>query len=115
MPRYYIMDLDKGMAETVAAEAPSAAEIAACRGSRKRSFCVYVAEYERTGFQGGLQWYRCTTPIRNSRPELRDLFGAYDRCAACFIGGKSDWGVYQSPGALESMSTKACTQFKGSI
>ncbi len=31
LPRYYIMDLDKGMAEQVAAEMPSAAEIAANR------------------------------------------------------------------------------------
>jgi pimeloyl-ACP methyl ester carboxylesterase len=31
MPTYYIMDLAKNMAETVAAEMPSAAEIAACR------------------------------------------------------------------------------------
>ena len=29
LPRYYVMDLDKGMAEQVAAEMPSAAEIAA--------------------------------------------------------------------------------------
>ena len=31
LPRYYVMDLDKGMAETVAPEMPSAAEIAACK------------------------------------------------------------------------------------
>jgi pimeloyl-ACP methyl ester carboxylesterase len=27
-----------------------------------------------------------------------------------FIGGKSDWGVYQSPGALERMQKVACTK-----
>src|SRR3989441_12718457 len=31
IPTYYVMDRDKGMAETVAAEMPSAAEIAACK------------------------------------------------------------------------------------
>src|ERR1700740_1519738 len=31
LPRYYVMDLDEGMAETVAPEMPSAAAIAACR------------------------------------------------------------------------------------
>src|SRR5499433_23175 len=31
MPQYYIMDLDKGMAQTVAPVMPSAAEIAACK------------------------------------------------------------------------------------
>ena len=29
---------------------------------------------------------------------------------SCFIGGKSDWGVYQKPGDLEAMQTKACTR-----
>jgi len=32
---------------------------------------------------------------------------------ACFISGKSDWGVYQLPGALERMETTACTQWRG--
>ena len=31
LPTYYVMDLDKGMAETVASEMPSEAEIAACK------------------------------------------------------------------------------------
>ncbi len=58
MPRYYIMDLDKGMAETVAAEMPSAAEIAANRWLPDSELRVYSEEYGRTGFQGGLQGYR---------------------------------------------------------
>jgi pimeloyl-ACP methyl ester carboxylesterase len=32
---------------------------------------------------------------------------------ACFIAGKSDWGVYQNPGALGRMQTVACTQWRG--
>ncbi len=112
LPRYYIMDFDKGMAETAEAEAPSAAETAACRWLPDDALRVYVAEYERTGFQVGLQWYRCTTDPK-FRPELETYSGRTIDVPLCFIGGKSDWGVYQSPGALESMSTKACTQFKG--
>ena len=27
-----------------------------------------------------------------------------------FVGGKSDWGVYQNPGSLERMQTVACTK-----
>jgi pimeloyl-ACP methyl ester carboxylesterase len=27
-----------------------------------------------------------------------------------FIGGRSDWGVYQTPGALERMQKTVCTQ-----
>jgi pimeloyl-ACP methyl ester carboxylesterase len=30
-----------------------------------------------------------------------------------FIAGRSDWGTYQTPGAEESMRTKACTDFHG--
>ena len=30
-----------------------------------------------------------------------------------FIGGKSDWGVYQTPGALERMQKVACTRMTG--
>src|SRR5712691_9249606 len=55
MPTYYIMDLDKGMAETVAPEMPAAAEIAACTWLPDDALAVYSAEYARTGFQGGLQ------------------------------------------------------------
>ena len=32
---------------------------------------------------------------------------------ACFIAGKSDWGVYQTPGAVDKMQSAACTQFAG--
>ena len=55
MPTYYIMDLADGMAETVAKEMPSAAEIAANTWLTERELKVYSDEYERNGFQGGLQ------------------------------------------------------------
>ncbi len=58
MPTYYVMDLDETMAETVAHMMPSSAAIAACRWLPDSELAVYSAEYERTGFQGGLQWYR---------------------------------------------------------
>ena len=32
---------------------------------------------------------------------------------SCFISGKSDWGVYQAPGALEKMQASACTRMLG--
>jgi pimeloyl-ACP methyl ester carboxylesterase len=112
LPKYYVMDLDKGMAETVAAEAPTAAEIAACKWLPGDELRVYSDEFMRTGFQGGLQWYRCLTdPI--FRPELETYSGRTIDVPSCFIGGKSDWGVYQAPGALESMATMACTRFEG--
>jgi hypothetical protein len=58
------MDLDKGMAETVAEEMPSAVQITACNWLTDDELRVYSTEYERTGFQGGLNWYRCSQDAR---------------------------------------------------
>jgi pimeloyl-ACP methyl ester carboxylesterase len=112
MPRYYIMDLDKGMAETVAPDMPSAAEIAACRWLPESELAVYAAEFERTGFQGGLQWYRCRTGGRYES-ELELFSGRMIDVPSVFIAGRSDWGVYQVPGSLERMQRDACTRMLG--
>jgi len=112
LPTYYVMDLDKGMAETVAPEMPSAAEIAACRWMPEAALRVYSGEFERTGFQGGLQWYRCTTDSRFTA-EFKLFAGRTIDVPACFIAGKGDWGVYQKPGDLERMQKRACTQLRG--
>ena len=76
LPTYYIMDLHKNMAETVAPAMPSAADIASCRWLPENELRVYSTEYERTGFQGGLQWYRparkaSTTPSCSCSPAAR--------------------------------------------
>jgi len=112
MPTYYIMDLDKGMAETVAPEMPSSAEIAACKWLPESELRVYSREYERTGFQGGLQWYRCRTDPKHSA--MLQLFsGRTIDVPSMFIAGKSDWGVYQRPGDFEKMQQSACTRMLG--
>jgi pimeloyl-ACP methyl ester carboxylesterase len=111
MPTYYIMDLHMGMAETVATEMPSAAEIAANRWLPDNELAAYAAEFERTGFQGALQWYRCTGGKFTA--ELETYSGRTIDVPACFISGKSDWGVYQNPGAFERMQRSACSQWRG--
>ena len=93
------MDLDKDMAETVAQEMPSAAEIAANKWLPDSELAVYSAEYARTGFQGGLQWYRCGTSGAFT-PELQICSGRTIDVPSCFISGKQDWGIYQRPGVL---------------
>ncbi len=112
LPRYYVMNLDDGMAETVAGDAPSAIEAAACTWLPEEELRVYSDEFARTGFQGGLQWYRCATDPR-FQPELETYSGLQIEVPSCFIGGKSDWGVYQSPGALQAMAATACDDFRG--
>ena len=109
MPTYYIMDLDMGMAETVAREMPTAAEIAANRWLPDRELRVYGEEYGRNGFQGGLQWYRSGVIA----DEPLTFAGRTIDIPSLFIAGSSDWGAYQRPGSLERMQERACTDMRG--
>jgi hypothetical protein len=93
MPTYYIMDLAKGMAETVADEMPTGAEIAACAWLPEDALGVYSAAFAATGFQGGLQWYRCAASPRFNA-ELQVFSGRTIDVPSCFIAGAADWGVY---------------------
>jgi pimeloyl-ACP methyl ester carboxylesterase len=111
MPRYYIMDLDKGMAETVAAEMPSAAEIAANKWLPDSELRVYAEEYGRTSFQGGLQGYRGGGSRYASETQL--FAGRTIDQPSMFIAGRADWGTYQNPGAFERMQKTACTRMLG--
>ena len=112
MPSYYIMDLGEGMAETVAPFMPSAEDVAACRWLTEKELQVYSGEYARTGFQGGLQWYRCRTEGIDTA-ELELFSGRTIDVPAIFIAGKSDWGYLQVPGACEAMRENACTRMLG--
>ena len=112
LPRYYVMDKDKGMAEQVAADMPTAAQIAACRWLPDRELAVYTAEYGRTGFQGGLQSYRVgRTPRLGAALQL--FAGRTIDVPAMFVSGKADWGVFQRAGSYEAMQKTACTKFAG--
>jgi pimeloyl-ACP methyl ester carboxylesterase len=112
LPTYYIMELGKTMPETVAPEMPSAAEIAACQWLPDRELAVYTAEYQRTGFQGGLHGYRVRLTDRHNA-QLQTFSGRTIDQPSMFISGKSDWGVYQTPGAFEAMQKTACTAMRG--
>ena len=112
IPHYYIMELDKGMAETVAPVMPTPTQIATFKWLTEDELNVYSAEYTRTGFQGGLNGYRMGQDAQNAA-ELRTFAGRTIDVPTLFIAGKSDWNTYQRPGALESMQKKACTQFRG--
>jgi pimeloyl-ACP methyl ester carboxylesterase len=112
MPTYYIMDLADDMPAAVAKEMPSAAEIAACKWLPDNELAVYAEEYQRNGFQGGLNWYRS----RSSgmfEAELQLFSGRTIDVPSIFISGKSDWGVYQRPGAVERMNGTTCTRMTG--
>ena len=112
MPTYYIMDLADTMAEGVAKEMPSPAEIAANTWLPDRELAVYAAEYTRTGFQGGLNWYRRGTGELD-QAELQVFAGRTIDVPSAFISGTSDWGVYQRPGHAERMRDEVCTRMTG--
>jgi pimeloyl-ACP methyl ester carboxylesterase len=112
LPRYYVMDQDKTMAAQVAADMPTAAEIARCAWLPDRELQVYADEYGRNGFQGGLQSYRVGRVARLSA-ELSLFAGRTIDVPAAFISGKSDWGVFQRAGSYEAMQKTACTKFRG--
>jgi pimeloyl-ACP methyl ester carboxylesterase len=112
MPTYYAMDLAQGMAGTVAREMPSAAQIAACRWLPDEALQVYSSEYRRTGFQGGLNWYRCSGGEAH-QAELQVFAGQRIEVPALFIAGRSDWGIHQKPGALAAMPGQCCADLRG--
>ena len=107
MPTYYIMDLDKTMAESVGPEMP----LTAADWLPEDELAVYSAEYARTGFQGGLQWYRCRTEGRNK--DLDEFSGRPIEVPSMFIAGSADWGVYQVPGAFERMRQRVLARMRG--
>lgn len=112
LPTYYVMDRDRDMAATVAAEMPSPEAVAGCGWLPDGQLRVYSNEFSRTGFQGGLQWYRCRTRgIGNA--ELQVFAGRTIDVKSMFVAGARDWGIHQAPGTLRRMQSSACTAMTG--
>jgi len=109
LPTYYVMDRAETMPETVAHEMPSAAEVAGCAWMTEAEMAVYAEEYGRTGFQGGLNWYR-TRFAPEVNADLALFAGRSIDVPSIFIAGAADWGVFQAPGAFERMQGIACTR-----
>ena len=110
LPTYYVMDLDQTMAETVAAEMPSPAEIAANEWLPDHHLDVFAEEYGRTGFQGGLNWYRAADL---GRDEMAAFHGRSIDQPSLFIAGAADWGVHQTAGLVDRMQRRACSDLQG--
>jgi pimeloyl-ACP methyl ester carboxylesterase len=114
IPTYYVMEKDKGMAATVAPFMPGADYIAKCKWLTEAEVDVYATEYLRTGFTGALQGYRVRRGSNaKSVAEMQTFSGRAIDVPSQFIAGKSDWGVYQTPGAVDKMRTSACTKMVG--
>lgn len=119
LPYYYVMPLDFSMREAVSlhmsAESSSNVLAKSSRWLPDSELAVYAEEWSRNGFQGGLNWYRVgTTGI--AAKDLEMFAGKKILVPSLFIGGKSDWGTYQEPGAVEGMENgKNCKDYRGTI
>ncbi|KAJ7122027.1 alpha/beta-hydrolase [Mycena crocata] len=109
LPHYYVMLQHETMPESVHGVGPSVQEITANAWLTEEELGVYVAEYTRTGFQGGLNSYRMRTdPVWSSEGDL--FSGKKIDVPAMFMAGLQDWGTYQFPGAVDVMREQACTK-----
>ncbi len=107
LPTYYVMDYHETMAATVAHHAPDRE----APWLTDTELTVYAEEFGRTGFQGGLNWYRVMLDPGHL-DELRLYAGAAVQVPSAFIAGAADWGVHQAPGAFERMQTTACADMR---
>ena len=111
MPTYYIMDLNKGVAATVSEHQPTSPYVAACRWMTEADLRVYSQQFQRTGFQGGLNYYRIDG-VFSPESGLNAYSGKTIDVPALYIGGSQEWAVYQSPGSFERMHS-VCMRLKG--
>lgn len=111
MPGYLLLDLNKTMPEMVASmligEDPSISNA----WLSDSDLDVFVSEFERTGYQGELNWYRVLTSVTMAHDQLL-LAGAKLRVPTAFITGAQDWSSYLNPGAIEKYN-ETCTDFRG--
>ncbi|OJJ99858.1 hypothetical protein ASPACDRAFT_29336 [Aspergillus aculeatus ATCC 16872] len=117
MPYYYVMPADATMPEAVELHMREESE-EGLRASREwlsdEDLAVYVREYQRTGFQGALNWYRVqTSKGRQYTWDAEVFMGRKIDIPCTFVSGKLDWGIYQQPGALEKMANgEVCSDFR---
>lgn len=112
MPEYYVMPQDKSMPEVVSANMAREDDKATERWLPEEDLKVYVDEWSRTGFQGGLNWYRSQTDPK--RRELNLFAGRKIDVPSKFVSGKADWGNYQQPGVIEKLP-ESCGDFRGTV
>ena len=115
LPHYYLMPLELGMRDTVAqdmtGEENEKMRVNSSRWFPDAEFEIYVNEFGRTGFQGGLNWYRIMTNPKLQRDV--DIFSSKKiEVPLLYITGTKDWLVYQQPGSIDKMR-EACADFRG--
>lgn len=106
LPRYYIMDRDGTMRDNVVSDLagidPKHILERAQRWLPDKELAVYVAEYGRTTFRGGLNWYKVQTDLITAS-DSAIWTGHKLTVPTMYLSGKSDWATYQQPGAITAM------------
>ncbi|GJJ13142.1 hypothetical protein Clacol_007392 [Clathrus columnatus] len=102
LPDYYVMPADKSMPQVVLSSTPSVIP----SWLTDEELDVFVAEYTRTTFQGGLNYYNYRIL---PQPELFAFMNKRVDVPVLFIAGEKDWGMYQAPGEINRMRI-ACTK-----
>ena len=113
VPHYYVMKADKSMPETVEEDMQGEDYNTTKRWLPDDELNVYVQEWKRTGFQGGLNWYRSNTHPTLNR-ELNLWAGRKIDCPCAIINGKKDWGKFQRPGEMDNFEEKY-SDFRGAF
>ena len=113
IPTYYVMEKDKGMAETVAAVMPSAAEIAACKWLTEAEVDVYATEYAPDRLHRRAARLSRAARHRSRRPSPRCAHSpaARSTCRPASSPARATGGRIRLPASFEEMQTpRACTQ-----
>lgn len=115
LPYYYMMPLHANMQEAVSmsmdGETADTVRERSARWLPNKDLNVYVQEFSRNGFQGGLNWYRVSTSDKGMK-DVQLFAGKKIEVPCLFIAGCKDWGTYQEPGVIEAMGDQ-CVNFKG--
>ena len=90
---------------------PSLEEISNCNWLTEDEIEIYVDEYSKTTFQGGLNWYRSSVDYENIQ-KLSLFSNTKIKVPSLFISGEQDWGTFQKPGAIDKMSS-TMSKFRG--
>ena len=110
LPTYYVMDLARNMAETVAEEMPSAGSIAANRWLPDSELVFLQRRIRPHRIPGRAAMVSLRHLGRVHAPNSQTWSGRSIDVPSCFISGKQDWGTYQRPGVYEAMQQRACTR-----
>lgn len=114
MPPYYIMPIDSTMPGMVEENMRTEDDSLTKAFVADEELDVYVSEFERTGFQGMLNWYRSATDPRNLDSAMALFACRKFEVPTTYISGAADWGNYQRPGALEGFETgRTASDYRG--